>query len=177
MQVSGPSPLNAFLASLGILVVIVCYSRRDEPLGGWLLYFYCQIYVSTVVLLLRSISTVAHFYPAWPATRSVPSVPMVLAVFPRLAGIAGVAIAATGLLKFRDWWWVKRLRLAIAVGLVLEGISVIADGMYFPTVFVSNLISWLLMCLWLAYFFISVRVRLVYLTKNWGEEPIRRLFE
>lgn len=81
------------------------------------------------------------------------------------------------LLKFRDWLCVKRLRFAIAVGLVLVGISVVADWMYFPTVFVPNLSRWLVLCLWLAYFFISVRVRLVFLTKNWGEVPVGKLFE
>jgi hypothetical protein len=177
VQSTGPSPLNAFLSSLGMLVAIVCYSRREDSIGGWLLYFYCQIYIWAVVLLLRSISIVASLYPAWPASRSVQSLPMLLAVLPRLAGVAGVAIVATALLKFRDWLWVKRLRFAIAAGLVLVGISVVADWMYFPTVFVPNLSRWLVLCLWLAYFLISVRVRLVFLTKNWGEVPVGKLFE
>jgi hypothetical protein len=147
-----------------------------EAIGGWLLYFYCQIYVWVASLLVSSISTAAALYPRWSANATGQPSAAVFAVLPEILGFAGVAIVATGLLEFRSWLWVQRLRMAISSGILLVGISVVVDFLYFSDAVGVNPGRWIVLCLWLIYFSISVRVRLVFLTKIWGEVPIAKLF-
>jgi hypothetical protein len=66
--------------------------------------------------------------------------------------------------------------MAISSGILLVGISVVVDFLYFSDAVGVNPGRWIVLCLWLIYFSISVRVRLVFLTKIWGEVPIAKLF-
>jgi hypothetical protein len=94
----------------------------------------------------------------------------------RLCAYAIVALVSTFLLRERNSVWVQRLRLALGAALFLTGIGLILDILYFPTALLRNFFSWLVLLAWLIYFFVSVRVRMVFFSKTWGEQPLKKIF-
>ena len=93
----------------------------------------------------------------------------------RLLGYVILAVISTFLLRNRNSIWVERLRIAIGAVLLLVGITLVLDKIYFPSTFFLNLMRWLVLVAWLIYFFVSVRVRMVFFSKTWGEMPIQEI--
>jgi hypothetical protein len=130
-----PTDLTAALTRLMTPIVLLLaglsYAKRDEAIGGWLMFYFFQTYAGLLVLLLVNIHTVVILFPSPPLLPPQNAGPLMLAVLPRLFGFIGVAIVATHLLKLRVWVWVKRLRFFLGVELVLAGISLVVDRIYF----------------------------------------------
>src|SRR5213083_2316340 len=98
-----------------ILWAIVSYSRRKEEIGGWLFFYYGQLYLGSVLTVLLLL---ANFQPADPLY---------------LFTIVKIAIDS----KYSP------------IATILDGIGVIWPA------------------LWLPYFYRSVRVGHVFVTKDW----------
>jgi hypothetical protein len=92
------------------------------------------------VLLLGSVPIVARAFPTSPFVAKPASKLVVILVLLRLSADVIVAIASTFLLLERDRFWVERLRLARSV-LVLEGVALVLDILYFPSAIVRNLFA------------------------------------
>jgi hypothetical protein len=168
--------INQFAPAAVILLALLSYFRRKEAIGGWLLVFFCQMYVGVVVVLLGSIPIVARAFPATPTVAAPASKLVVLVTLLRLAASVVVATVSTFLLRDQNSVWVERLRLALGAALFLNGITLIIDILYFPSTLVRNLFGWLVLLAWLISFFVSVRVRMVFFSKTWGETPPEKIF-
>jgi hypothetical protein len=168
--------INHFAPAAVILLALLSYFRRKEEIGGWLMVFFSQIYVGVAVVLLGSIPIVAKAFPATPSGSSPVAKLVAVVTLLRLAAYAIVAIVSTFLLRERNSIWVQRLRLAIGAALLLNGITLVVDILYFPSTLVRNLFGWLVLLAWLIYFFVSVRVKMVFLSKTWGETPVTKMF-
>jgi hypothetical protein len=169
------SELNRLVGPAIFGLVVLSYVRRKEAIGGWLMFFFGEVYVAVVVGAIASTPVVAAIIPA-PLSSSSPSLRLLaLVISLRLLGYLGMAVASTFLLKVREPIWVKRLRFAIGFALVLDGISVIIDKLHFPGTFVGNLGRWFVLLAWLVFFSVSTRVRMVFFSKTWGEMPAREI--
>jgi hypothetical protein len=159
-----------------LVVAIVCYLRRREAIGGWFLAFLAWVYAGLAVSLLRSLILVAGLFPLRTSLTSPLIGPLILVVILTMFGYIGTALVATFLLQVRDARWVKRLRFAIGAQLLFNGIVLAMDAAYFPTALVSNLFRWCSIGIWLIYVCVSVRVRMVFVTKDWGRIPVKEIF-
>jgi len=149
--------------------IALSIARWKHAIGGWLLYFYFWIFALLYISLRDVVLHPRVFMPAH-RSLSVNHEALVLAVFPRLFVYLAVATLAVILLIRSEWVWVERLRVGLLAGAVIAGISVWLDFRYFPTSTLPNIGRWIGLCFWLVYFFVSVRVRRVFQTKDWGIE-------
>jgi hypothetical protein len=168
--------LNQFTVLAVIVLALASYFRRKEAIGGWLLFFFSLAYVRVVVVLLSSIPIVARAFPASPSVARPASKIVVVAVLLRLAADVIVATASTFLLRERSSLWVERLRFALETALLLNGATLMIDFLRFPSTLVRNFVGWLGLLAWLIYFFVSVRVQMVFFSKTWGEVPPEEIF-
>jgi hypothetical protein len=151
-----------------ILLILASYIRRSEAIGGWLLLFFSQVYFGVVFTLLFSIPVVARAFPSVPPVASPTRRFVVILVLVRLAAYAILAIASTFLLRERNSIWLQRLRLALGLALLLSATTLVLDYLYFPGSLVRGLVGWLVLLVWLIYFFVSDRVKMVFVNKTWG---------
>ena len=152
-----------------LVVAILCYALRKQPIGGWLLYYYISLYASLAVSLLLLATTLQNYSPArWQSTElyALAITTTALGQLPLLAQ----AVVATIFLKRREWEWLKLLRAILIAGVICIGLSIVLDSVFFrgdQTVLDWFALVWTV--IWLAYFFVSKRVKRVFLSKDWVE--------
>jgi hypothetical protein len=175
LQSAGIARISGLLDPIVLILALVSYMRRREAIGGWLMFFFCTVYLGVLAALLVSIAAVAALYPpqSAPSVSNPPTLGIVTLL--RLTGYGGVALVSTYLLQRQEWQWVERLRFAIGANLVLNGICIVLDQIYFPQALVPNLGRWIVMCGWLVYFMVSGRVQTVFRTKTWGQTSARQI--
>ena len=126
------------LLYISIAVIVVCVTGRRRAIGGWLLYFYYWILLVLSNSLLGITRHLNVFRPSF-GSGSVNHEALVLAIFPRLLVYSVVAAIGVVLLVRREWAWIERLRVALIAGVVIAGLSVWLDVLYFPNLRGSTL--------------------------------------
>jgi hypothetical protein len=160
------NPLNRVFFPLSLIFAVVCYLRRKESIGGWLLYFYYWIYALVVAY---AYDVFAHYrvFLSTPELDSEHHLALIAVAYPRLLALAVVVGVAMILLNRCEWVWVERLRLALGVEIIIAAVSVALDAKYFPKSFAVNLGRCVMMFLWFLYFCLSDRVYSVFRLKDW----------
>jgi hypothetical protein len=169
--------LNRFVGPAILALVILSYVRRKYAIGGWLLFFFGEAYVALLLGAVASVPVVAAAFPAQPLVSLSNARLIAVVVLLRLFGYLIVGVASTFLIEQRNSVWVERLRFAIGGALLVDGIALVFDKIYFPGTFVGNLGRWMVLLAWLAYFFVSVRVKMVFYSKTWGEMAVGTVVE
>ena len=168
--------LNHLVVPIGIVLAIVSVLRRKEAIGGWLLFFFGQVYAGLFFAVLASVPIVAKAFAEQYLPQQSASHALATVVLLRLIGHIILAVASTFLLQERNPIWVERLRFALGALLLLNGLTLFVDRVYFPSAFVTNLLRWFGLVVWLIYLFVSARVRMVFFSKTWGETPPEKIF-
>ncbi len=160
------NPLNRVFFPLSLIFAVVCYFRRKESIGGWLLYFYYWIYA---LFVAYAYDVFAHYRVFLPSAKldSEHHLALIAIAYPRLFALGVVIGIAMIMLKQREWVWVERLRLALGAEIVIAAVSVALDAKYFPKSFTLNLGRCVMMFLWFLYFCLSDRVYSVFRLKDW----------
>ena len=100
---SNPTP------PLAVVVGIIRYLARKQPIGGWLLYYYISLYSGVALSLAILAGTIQNYSPErWQSTELY-----ALAIASTALGqltLIAQAVVATILLKRQEWKWVKLLR-------------------------------------------------------------------
>jgi Protein of unknown function (DUF2569) len=152
----------------GVLGFLIAYLSRKHAIGGWLLYYYIQLYISFIFIAFILVIAFGEFLPdKW--SRSDLYVWFLLSwVPPILANVWEIA-AATYLLKRRTEKNLIGLRYAIWALLITTVVSCGIDFQVFNDVWTLSLEGIILFfaTIWLLYFYKSVRVRRVFVDKNW----------
>jgi hypothetical protein len=169
--------LNRFVGPAIVALAILSYVRRKYAIGGWLLFFFGEAYIALLLGGIASVPVVAAAFPAQPSVSPLNARLIAIVVLLRLFGYLIVGVASTFLLQQRNAVWVERLRFAIGAALLANGIALVFDKLYFPGTFVGNLGRWMVLLAWLAYFFVSVRVKMVFYSKTWGEMAVGTIVE
>lgn len=149
----------------------IAYLSRRRAIGGWLLYFYIQLYLSLLLSLLFLPATLGNLRPSeWDSSKLY--VLNLISVVPVLLLMLAEVYAATMLLARRTEANVKILR-RVLIGLSLaSGIALGIDVAFFaeaPTLF-FDIITFVFAVIWLAYFYKAKRVLLVFVERNWDYE-------
>jgi hypothetical protein len=152
---------------VGIVAGIVCNMRKRSEFGGWLLFFYWQLFsgaVLTVFLFLRNFQT---YVPENFATHaSIHHWFMITAVSTIVILALQVAVG-TMLIVVRSWDMLQFLRILLAAQVVALFAALIVDANYFPNGVAYRVGSLISEGIWMAYFFMSERVRHVFKCHDW----------
>lgn len=119
------------LAPVGLIFALLCYFRRMDEFGGWLMFFYYQIFATIVLLLLQVFWRFREYLPSWWESEW-DHIIFLYAVLPRIFAFLLVGGVALVLIKQRNWFWVRNLRVALASAMVLVTMSLLVDLAYFP---------------------------------------------
>lgn len=160
-----PNPVGAGL----FLALAVAYLTRRRAIGGWLFYFYLQLYSSVLISLLFIGRVVANLNPGnWDS--SFLYVLFFLSTVPVLIAQLAEITLGTMLLFQRNERNVQWLRTALVALAITSGISLGIDLAYFsefPNIF-FDVLTFLFASVWAIYFWRSKRVRLVFVERAWN---------
>jgi hypothetical protein len=157
-------------ASMWVTLAIVYLSRKRQ-IGGWLLYFYIQLYLSLIVSLMLIPQVASNLNPTqW--DESFRYVMYFLSVVPVLIIDAIEVTVATRLLFRRNEGNVRLLRNIILALAIASAVAIGIDLMYFrdATMF-FDVLGLMFAVIWTLYFSKSKRVKAVFVEKNWVFDP------
>lgn len=162
---SPQSPTSSFFG-VGLLLV---YLTRRREIGGWLFYYYLQLYMSLAMTVLFTAMSIQNVAPSrWDRTDLYAWFLLSWAL-PILAQCIEV-VAATYLLIRKSEQNLNLLRKGILALLITTGIALAIDIKFFsddPSAAAMDGMVLVFSCIWLAYFYQSVRVRRVFIERNW----------
>lgn len=151
-----------------LVTLLIAYLARRRAIGGWLLYYYMQLYGSFLVALIFLGGTFANLNPSgWDS--SLRYVLFFLSTIPVLIAQTLEVGAGTLLLFRRNIGNIQLLRGTL-LGLTVASAAALAiDATYFSES-VAALLDALTLgfaCIWLVYFWRSKRVRAVFIERAW----------
>ena len=159
-------------AGIGALVMwYVCSSRKQKEIGGWLLYYYIQLYLGVLVSIVVFAASWSAYLPGtWSAAPEL--YPMFLvSTVPGLLVLPAQLVAAELLRMSRDARWIRVLRYVLWADLLLACLATAVDMKYFPNDLVFDVLGLIWPIVWLPYFYVSSRVNRVFRLKDWLPAP------
>lgn len=164
---AGQNPVGGGL----FLGFAIAYLSRRRQIGGWLLYFYMQLYGSVLITSLLLPATLTQLSPAaWDSSNQY--VWFFLSTAPVLLALVAEVAIATYLLFRRSEFTVALLKRALLCLVVTSSAALAIDLAYFDegvNIFFDGLTLFFAV-VWLAYFHRSARVRRVFIDRNWDYE-------
>jgi hypothetical protein len=157
--------LQTFGGSLALACGIVAIIRRKRAIGGWLFYFFCQVFLG---LALVAAST--HWQNYSPSEWDSPAryFLFILSNLSRVVLLAAIAVIGILLVETREWCWVICLQYALATYAFLTILKLPVDTYCFPSATTRDAMSLAFPVVWMGYFAVSQRVRKVFLERSRG---------
>lgn len=158
---------RTFGAGLFIAWAIAYLSRR-RAIGGWLLYFYIQLYLSFLISLLFLPATYANLRPSeWDSAKLY--VLFIISTVPVVLLTAAEVYVATKLVARRSESNVKILRKVLLALAAASAIALGIDLTFFEdaATLYFDIVTLVFAVIWLAYFYKAKRVRLVFIDGKW----------
>lgn len=150
----------------GVIIAYVCISRQHKDIGGWLLYYYIQLYLSVVSSLVLFIPTYRNYLPIeWGGETK-------LYLLFLASTVPGLLIAPTELVfaeRLRHRRCPERLqalRFVLWAHLGSSILGLLIDGLYFPENIILSILSVVWPLIWVPYFHRSTRVDRVFGTPS-----------
>jgi Protein of unknown function (DUF2569) len=153
-----------------IALIVWCVQSRPKPIGGWLLLFFIQLYFGLLLTVVIGAASIPNLRPStWEGS------PLyylfLLSTVPGPLLRVAQAVVGTGLLKTRNGKWVRWMRGLLIADFVCALIGLGVDVAVFPANIVFSALALIWPMIWLPYFYVSKRVKSVFLTKDWGQTP------
>lgn len=163
---SGGTPYRPTLP-FGILVAwLVCNGRKRNPIGGWLLFYYWQLYGGLLASAAFFALNIQSYVPE--NFDNITRFGLFLAsAVPTLVLFVFQCAVATLLLSTHTWDLLKLLRWVMMAEIGAAVLGAAIDTKYFPENLVFSFLTIVPALLWLAYFFRSARVRHVFCLHDW----------
>ena len=169
LAATGSAPGQNPAASGLFLGLAIAYLSRRRKIGGWLLYYYLQLFLSVVLMCVVSLPMVAkQIQPAEWDNASL-YVWYTLSTVPVLVVLIAEVVLAAVLLFRRNEAMLRRLRLAQLALVVASGASLCIDIAYFDetaTIFL-DCYSLFFAVIWAWYFRRATRVQQVFVEHSW----------
>ena len=144
---------------------IVAVLRRKHEIGGWLFFFFWQVAAGCAVTI--AFTNWAEYGPgAW--QDHFKYLAFMLVTMPRFAILATIAGIGVMLIRTCEWQWVVVMRYALIIYSMLGLASVGADLLYFPDRIGVDVATLIFPVVYTAYFYVSSRVKSVFLHRQSG---------
>jgi hypothetical protein len=151
----------------GILIAwLICNGAKRNPIGGWLLFFYWQLYGGLLMTSAFFAMNIQSYIPENFDEKEKYLLFLASAVPTLILYLIQLAVG-TILLTVRTWDLLKLLRWAIIGEIAAAIVSTAIDAVYFPDNVGLNFLTIVPESLWLAYLFRSARVKHVFQTHDW----------
>ena len=164
---------NQPVLGTGLFVAFaIAYLSRRRAIGGWLLYFYIQLYFSLLFSLLFLPQVLSDLNPNY-WEESLLYVMYFLSVVPLILAQLVEAGVATVLLFQRSESNVKKLRVTLCILILASTAAFAVDLFYFtdePALFFDG-ITLMFSIIWTFYFLNSKRVKSVFIDNDWSYVP------
>lgn len=150
----------------------IAYLSRRRSIGGWLLYFYIQLYLSLFISLIFVPRVVSNLNPSqW--DNSFLYVMFFLSAVPVLVTEFLEVFSATKLLFRRNEQNIKFLRNTLIALVVTSAIALAIDVVYFRDnlAMVFDVITLVFAIIWSLYFSKAKRIQMVFIDRNWLYTP------
>jgi hypothetical protein len=167
LAASGDTPSQP-LAGAGFLVTLtIVYLSRRRAIGGWLLYFYVQLYLSLAISMVFLTHVISNLNPKqW--DNSFLYVMFFLSVVPVLLVEVIEVIVATRLLFRRNENSVRALRNTLLALVITSTATIAIDQGYFRDVSLFfDVIALAFAIIWALYFSKAKRVRSIFIDNKW----------
>jgi len=146
----------------GIVAWIVCAKRKDRSIGGWLLFYYWQIFAGAAfAAFLLTTEGYASYMPEI-HRRPLDFWLFFISAMPSVALLWVQAGTALMLLCVRTWDALQLLRYILVATAVFEWIALTIDIYKFPQNVTISAVGAVQMTAWTIYFFVSKRVEHVF---------------
>ncbi|HEY1938705.1 MAG TPA: hypothetical protein VGJ33_12280 [Candidatus Angelobacter sp.] len=164
------SPTAPSFPFLGALIWwIICSRRKNRSIGGWLLFYFWQIFSGAALSAILLVSGgYARYMPEVYDNASKYWL-FVLSAAPNLLLLFVHAAAALMLLCVRTWDALVLLRNIALCQVTFLWLAVAIDNWKFPNDFELDLMAAIQMSAWLLYLFQSERVERVFKHNNWAQ--------
>jgi hypothetical protein len=150
----------------GIVAWIICNGRKRNPIGGWLLFYYWQLWSGLVVSAVFFALNIQSYVPENFDNGKLFAIFLAASV-PTLLVLLVQAVVATMLLSFRTADMLRLLRWTLAASVVAFASGIAIDAKYYPENAVFLTLGLIQETLWMFYFFKSARVRHVFDRHDW----------
>jgi hypothetical protein len=153
-------------APLGIALAIAYVTRRMS-IGGWLFYYYFQLYATLLISLLLGALVVENLNLSGWEDKALYMLFVISTVPIYLMKIVETLFATRLLIKSqRKSKNVKTLRYILSASVVFYAISLTIDHYHFPDNVALDVFGLVFAFIWALYFFVSYRVN--YVLSNWS---------
>jgi len=167
-QTTNPSKIGGPIAG-AVIAWAICYRARKKPIGGWLLYYYLQLYIGFIYIALTTLAVIEHYTPANWDDSSVYTLYLISTIPTDIGHLAEVVVASLLLApKFRNKITVNWLRGVFGYLFVFSLLGLSIDISNWPDSVVYDFIGLAWPTIWFFYFTNSRRVNLVFKTNDWN---------
>lgn len=151
-----------------LIIFLVCFLRRKNEIGGWLLFYFISVTLSMLIWIAITIPALPLFNPSAWFEKGKYFLFLFTAV-PNDLLLIGQFIVSMMLIskRFRDWKYVNYLRGILLAQIVFSLILLPLDMSLSPESTIFDLIALIAPIIWLLYFSFSKRIRSVYKNKDW----------
>ena len=160
LQITGASLLF-------MLMLWICRRYKTYEIGGWLLFYYINLYNIVLITVINIVTDITGFIPSsW--EDSTLYIMWILSVCLTIVAIIVELVFATQAQIIRSYKYINRLKLALAINIAVMLFSVYIDSHYLDKYNVgiySVRLVWSM--IWLPYFYKSDRVYRVFVAKDW----------
>jgi Protein of unknown function (DUF2569) len=172
---SSPSYVPGLVALGPLWMYWLCNSQKHKSIGGWLLYFYIQIYLGVPLMAaVLLVSSLPHLEASRWTDQTAFALFTLKSILP-LVMITAQAIMATVLLRKREWMMVNLLRGLFVADLLSAMFCIAIDAIYWPSMVVRGTAALLWPIIWLGYFSYSKRVQRVFKTHDWESVAVAQV--
>jgi hypothetical protein len=148
---------------------IICSRRKQHSIGGWLLFYFWQIFSGAVISVALVAGLAYKSYMPESFDKLSDYGLFLLSAAPSVVLLLVQAAICVLLLYTRSWEVLKLLRVVAAIDVVFEWLGVLIDASRFPDDLALSLYSAIPMTIWLVYLFSSERVKRVFKYDNWEQ--------
>lgn len=160
---------NQFIPAfpVGIIAIVVCNIRKRGEIGGWLLFFYWQLYSGAIVTAFLFHRDFQTYVPENFASHLSTHRWLMAASVTTIVILSLQVAVGTLLVVVRNWDMVQLLRILLVAQFVAFLGALMVDITYFPNAIPLRAGSLISVGFWAAYFFMSDRVRHVFKFHDW----------
>jgi hypothetical protein len=150
------------------ITALICYKTRKRAIGGWLLYYYIQLYGGALILGIISLASISNYYPQNWVDKPLYTLYLLNTIPTDITNIFEITVATFLLSKrFRNPSTVNILRITFVFAFIFSVIGIFIDFAHWKESVFFDILGILWPGIWFFYFTFSKRVDSVFRRTDW----------